>query len=477
MAEDIAPELLKKIQDMFRSGIDQDQRVAELKEKLDAGSATYHEAHEYASLVGGHMKDAYMEYLTSDNLPDGKCYYNIAERIIGTTEHEQYELVSQYAQEVQTALNKNAGIVMKAQAAGEDTTRVEGLVNVASNADQYDRVAKTVAQGVESMAREVVDRSVEKNAGFQRQSGLRPKIIRSSGGKCCDWCSSLVGTYDYDKAPKEIYARHNNCTCTVEYDPGSGRRQDVWSKRWISEGELAKREELKTLGLDNLSGSDKIEVRKEMGLESKPRASAKANGVEYNEVFELPEKLSTQDIIKRVGGGDMTKGSCQSVALAYVGNQSGWDVLDYRGGISRDVFSRTRSIVGIAELPGVDSKIIKEYNDFKAVNELLKTVEEGKEYLLATGKHTAIIRKTANGYEFLELQSPIYNGFLKLDNKALRKRFECSKTHTTLGSKVELDNVLIDTESLYSNEEFRKILGYINTSPGEQKKGAKGYAK
>ena len=293
MAEDIAPELLKKIQDMFRSGIDQDQRVAELKEKLDAGSATYHEAHEYASLVGGHMKDAYMEYLTSDNLPDGKCYYNIAERIIGTTEHEQYELVSQYAQEVQTELNKNAGIGMKAQAAGEDTTRVEGLVNVASNADQYDRVAKTVAQGVESMAREVVDRSVEKNAGFQRQSGLRPKIIRSSGGKCCDWCAALDGTYDYDKAPKEIYARHNNCTCTVEYDPGSGRRQDVWSKRWISEEELAKREELKTLGLDNLSGSDKINIRIQVN---------KKDFEQNNRYVRIP-RLPASDISKLVENG------------------------------------------------------------------------------------------------------------------------------------------------------------------------------
>ena len=74
--------------------------------------------------------------------------------------------------------------------------------------------------------------------------------------------------------PSDVYARHNNCTCTVEYDPGDGRRQDVWSKQWTSEEEISEKEELKTLGLDKDSDdSKKIEYRKAVGLKEETEST------------------------------------------------------------------------------------------------------------------------------------------------------------------------------------------------------------
>jgi hypothetical protein len=73
------------------------------------------------------------------------------------------------------------------------------------------------------------------NADFRSRAGLDTYIERRDDGKCCEWCSKLAGRYSYpDKAPRDIFRRHDNCGCTVEYVCSKGR-QDVWSKRWVSE--------------------------------------------------------------------------------------------------------------------------------------------------------------------------------------------------------------------------------------------------
>ena len=73
---------------------------------------------------------------------------------------------------------------------------------------------------------------VRKNAEFHFHSGMSPKIVRKEVGNCCKWCKSLVGTYSYPDVPKDVYRRHRNCRCTVEYYPGKGKKQNVWNKKW-----------------------------------------------------------------------------------------------------------------------------------------------------------------------------------------------------------------------------------------------------
>lgn len=250
--EDITPALLSNILTDFSRTNESDDNIKKLKKKIEDGSATYTEANKYALLVSGNMKTSFERYMKSENLPNGKCYYNIAERIISATEHEQYEMIAEYAENVQKTLNKKAKIGIKAQRPSEDETAIHSLVNVASNAVQYDHVAKSVSQGLERMGLNVIDRSVKANAEIQANAGLNPKIMRKTDGKCCEWCSKMAGVYDYpDNVPDDVYKRHNNCGCTVEYDPGSGKRQNVWNKRWQDKDEYAKIEYRKTVGLNN----------------------------------------------------------------------------------------------------------------------------------------------------------------------------------------------------------------------------------
>jgi len=199
--------------------------------------------------------------------------------------------------------------------------------------------------------------------------------------------------------------------------------------------------------------------------------------ISYNEVKSLEKKLTEDEIINKISGGDETRGSCSSVAFTYAGNKNGLDVLDYRGGASRTLFSLNRTIENIANLPGVEAKIIASSNDINAAKELLNSMKDNKEYYLSTGGHAAVVKKLNNRYMYLELQNPQNNGWKPFTNLTLKKRFGCQKSNVKYGMTFKPHNILINIDSLRGNKEFTEILGYINTNIDKQMKGNFGYAK
>lgn len=142
--------------------------------------------------------------------------------------------------------------------------------------------------------------------------------------------------------------------------------------------------------VDKLGGSGIIKEKEP----SEVRKLLQESKIEYKEVQKLPKQLSDDEIIQRLGGGDKTDGSCSSLAFAYLGNKAGLDVLDFRGGESRQFFSNNKNIAGIANLDGVKSQIVKVKNEIRGSVDLLKDIEYDKHYYLAVGEHAAIVRRT-----------------------------------------------------------------------------------
>lgn len=205
--------------------------------------------------------------------------------------------------------------------------------------------------------------------------------------------------------------------------------------------------------------------------------------VEHRAVQALPKRLTSDEIIERLAGGDMTQGSCSSLAFAYIGNKNGLDVLDFRDGGSRRVFSMNKNIMKMLELPGVEGSITKVKKEVQGTIDVLKNLELNKEYYLATGKHAAIVRKLDTGYQYLELQSKYQNGWMPFERygsmaTTLNKRFGCRKTvDKSFGYVWERTVILMDVDSFKDNEEFEQLLGYINTAVDKQRKGALGDAR
>lgn len=235
MATDIVPELLETIQRDFNSKVKKNRKLKSIQKAIESGNATYTQANLYAVEVGSILADVFKTHINSDVLPDGHMYYNIAERIVTPALTENHIMVTKLSAEVQEQLNKSVGLGLKGIETPVNTHRIESIINRITAEEVFDDVAWILQEPVINFTQTSVDETIKANVDFQGESGLSPRIIRTTDGPdACDWCKEMAGTYKYPNVPDGVYARHDRCRCTVEYDPGDARKQDIWTKEWRS---------------------------------------------------------------------------------------------------------------------------------------------------------------------------------------------------------------------------------------------------
>lgn len=262
MAEDIVPGLQEAIEKDFQNSFQTDSTLISIYEKIQNGTATQKDGEAFARELGTVLTDVFHRNVTPEQLPAGRMYYNIANRLIPPALEQNHGLVNEVMRQIITKQNADAGIGLRYQDADFDKDKVHGLVERAANYPQYEVVQNDVETGLTTFTQGVADEAVHKNAAFQASAGLHPRIVRETDGDCCKWCLDLAGTYDYESAPPEVYARHANCGCSVEFRPGDGKRQDVWSKALISDAEFAKIESRRGVeGLADDRSFEQIEAR------------------------------------------------------------------------------------------------------------------------------------------------------------------------------------------------------------------------
>lgn len=329
------------------------------------------------------------------------------------------------------------------------------------------------------------------------------EIVATLDSHTSDICRSLDGKVfkmsDYKPGvtapPFHVYCRSTTAPHFKEnFDAGERSARGADGKTYYVPDDVTYSEWKKAFVDGDKSGFAEVQknhfLRTEKRGTIKPKEQSEAakfieqacttENVEHRAVQALPKQLTSDEIIERLAGGDMTQGSCSSLAFAYIGNKNGLDVLDFRDGGSRRVFSMNKNIMKMLELPGVEGSITKVKKEVQGTIDVLKNLELNKEYYLATGKHAAIVRKLDTGYQYLELQSKYQNGWMPFERygsmaTTLNKRFGCRKTvDKSFGYVWERTVILMDVDSFKDNEEFEQLLGYINTAVDKQRKGALG---
>lgn len=248
--EDVAPKLLKAIEDDFEKGFNSSDTIKNLYDKVTNGKASYKEANDFAIEVGELLAKAYQKNLSSQVLPDRRMYYNIAKRIIEPTMKNNYSLITYVVKEVQQHMNDEAKIGIKPVIPEFKQDKIDGIINRISNETDFDEVKWIVDEPIVTYSQSIVDDAIKENAEFHFNSGMTPKIIRRVAGNCCEWCQQVAGTYLYPNIPRNVYRRHQRCRCTVEYHVGKFK-QDVHSKRWYGQD------------------SNRLSARKLMGMKDK----------------------------------------------------------------------------------------------------------------------------------------------------------------------------------------------------------------
>ena len=191
--------------------------------KLNIKATSYEDVNDYAVALGEILTTAFNIHITED---PGE----IIEQILNDRLKENHRLITDFGRLVQDILNKQAKIGLEAQIPEVNQSRIDGLVGKITE-EGFEQSKWLLGSPVVNFNQSIVDDMVRKNAEFQFRSGMSPKIIRKEVGNCCKWCKNLVGTYKYPDVPKDVYRRHRNCRCTVEYIPKKGIRQDVHSKK------------------------------------------------------------------------------------------------------------------------------------------------------------------------------------------------------------------------------------------------------
>lgn len=377
--EDIAPELLQKIQADFKSEFSKSNKISGLYAKIRDGTATYAEANDFAIETGQILANAYGKNFSSDVLPDGRMYYNIAQRIISPTMENNYKIITDVTDKVQKMLNETANIGIKPITPELNRNRIEGIINRVSNADFFDDVAWILDEPVINFSQSIVDDSIRANAEFHANAGLKPVIERKLAGGCCEWCKALAGTYTYpDDVPHDVYRRHQRCRCTVNYNPRSGRTQNVHSKVWKTQEELSKLENRKKVGITE---EQKVFIKKGHDVtEEYERARYPGQGeITADDGYDFERHTEEVDVARWLNknlGGDirlLNESSVDGIKMPdYIWNEKYWELKS----TSTEKAANSAIRKGIKQIEDNPGGIILNYNSEINLQETIEVIEK-----------------------------------------------------------------------------------------------------
>lgn len=109
---DVAPELYERVKNDFDRRVKENKTIERVMKKVNKGTADYIDGYNYATAVGRCLSNAFSQIQEND-LPDGRMYYNIADRVVRPMLEEVEKMVGDVSAQIQNSLNQKAGIGLK----------------------------------------------------------------------------------------------------------------------------------------------------------------------------------------------------------------------------------------------------------------------------------------------------------------------------------------------------------------------------
>lgn len=128
--DDIVPKLNESINKSFKKGIENNAWIQSFLAKVETGkNVQTQDVSTYARELGQEASKALIQGLQPSKLPDGKLYFNIAQRTIEPLIREVYAEVNAIASQVQKLEDKKTGIGLKAVKADYPEQRVNAIIS------------------------------------------------------------------------------------------------------------------------------------------------------------------------------------------------------------------------------------------------------------------------------------------------------------------------------------------------------------
>lgn len=466
--KDIVPGIYDEIDKTFKLKAKESKTIKEKLKVLKNKKADYKDANEFAVEIGNILADTFQDKIKTGDLPDGKMYYNIAKRLIEPNMVRNHDLVSEYSKEVQSILNKQSKISIKAQKADLNQDRIDKLVDKITKYDSFEAGKWLLNEPVINFTQAVVDETVRKNADLHVNAGLSPKIERYTNGKCCDWCDKLAGIYNYEDVKdtgNEVFRRHRHCDCLVIYDPKNGsKRRNVHTHKPV-DNNIEKEKRIK-LNEEKIS-QDKIKkiLKTDVGF----------NSVD-NSIYSIDETLlkdnteQIKNLEEKFGAIHKSKGSISSKksnnAIAYVSrsfiNPSNQDLvlnIDYYSDRNKTINERASAIKNKWSMPA------------KSENYGVYTITHEYGHILQNSIVHDELEKLG-GFESFKTRAKTFKGkiksYEKLQNKIKRRHFEEIR-QIAADKSSDPDNLIKNNLSQYGKTNYAEFFAevFANSQLGE----------
>lgn len=229
-------EILKVLADEYDTSIREDKSLIALANKARKGSATYADSDKFAVKIGEKVTNAFNKAITSADLPDGVITAEVAQAVIPKLTDVSEKSVGAYARMVQEATNKRGNVGLKALSHVHNQSRVDGIVEYASDR-VYEDIKDKLGQTFVNYSQSISTGTLQENVKAQDALGLEPIVERiydgvglHDGKTPCEWCIAREGTWRYgDAIANGVFQRHDGCGCTITYEVGNTKQiQTEW---------------------------------------------------------------------------------------------------------------------------------------------------------------------------------------------------------------------------------------------------------
>lgn len=208
------PLTYEDIKEPFLEALRADKRAAYLIKEIEAGRGTYEMASEYAARVGDDLAKVLKKHAPLMTIDEWDVE-NLIPKSLGL----DHSIVVYACENVQTGLNKDAGLGIKFQVPKFDSDRAWGLVKELEDNPEFTNIEASFWDQLGNFSQNVVDDAIKANADVITGAGVRAYVVRATEAGACPWCDEVAGVYNYDdvKNGGDVWRRHENCRCTIEF--------------------------------------------------------------------------------------------------------------------------------------------------------------------------------------------------------------------------------------------------------------------
>lgn len=228
-----------------------------------------------------------------------------SEKVLSTDQRDEvckmllkssYEKSNASLSVVQKSVDAKTGLNIQPKKAAYPSERVETVAHSLMDKTVDDSVIQRRAENaVSNVANSFSSDYVKENAQLRSDAGIKCYVERTTDGKCCAWCNSLAGKYEYSSAPDDVFRYHDKCSCILTYINGR-TREIVWDSkkktnpkkikykkpRVISKDE-AKKLESENINYKGLKSEKSVDKSAESGIISIENCNKKIKDSKQNE--------------------------------------------------------------------------------------------------------------------------------------------------------------------------------------------------